>query len=81
LSDIFVVTDEDAATPPSFFQPRVQQNNFALQWYGTNRVFLLERAPSIIGPWQSLGEIDPDTSFTDTNVSGSSANFYRLQAW
>jgi hypothetical protein len=81
LSDIFVVTDVDAAPPPRFLVPRMQQNQFPLQWSGTNRVYLLERAASITGPWQPLGEINPGTSFTETNVWFQPGSFYRLQAW
>jgi hypothetical protein len=82
LSDIFVVTDLAVAGPPRFLSPRIQQNNLALQWTGTNRVFQLERAPAVTGSWQPLGEIGPDLFFIHAGVVSSNAqNFYRLRAW
>ena len=45
-------------------------------------MFQLERMPAVTGPWQSLGEIDPDPFFTDAGVISSNAqSFYRLRAW
>jgi hypothetical protein len=80
LGDIFVVTDVTAeAPPPHFLPPRIQQNNFLMEWAGTNRVFQLERAPAVTGPWQALSFIDPATSFTDRGTNAQ--RFYRVRGW
>ena len=79
LSDIFVVTDVAVAAPPRFLPPRIQQNDFLMEWAGTNRVFQLERAPTVIGPWQALSLIDPATSFTDRGTNAQ--KFYRVRGW
>lgn len=82
LSDVFVISDAVVASPPQFLSPRVEQGGFALQWLGTNRVFQLERATNVTGPWQAIMEIDPDLSFHDANAIGlRPASFYRLRAW
>lgn len=79
LSDFFVVTDVAVAAPPRFLPPRIQQNDFLMQWTGTNRVFQLEQAPTVTGPWHPLSFIDPATSFTDRDTNAQ--RFYRLRAW
>jgi hypothetical protein len=82
LSDVFVISDAVVASAPEFLSPRREQGALALQWLGTNRVFHLERATNVIGPWQTVGEIDPDSSFRDTNaLSTQPRGFYRLRGW
>src|ERR1043166_537806 len=79
LSDVFVVTDVDVATAPRLLGPRRQQNNVVLEWIGTNRVFQLDSAASVTGPWSPLSLIDPSTTFT--NQGTNARQFYRLEAW
>jgi len=79
LADVFVVSDAVVNSPPRFLFPRIEMGGVSLQWIGTNRVFQLERASDVIGPWQPLGEIDPASSFHDSVASPD--GFYRLRAW
>jgi hypothetical protein len=79
LADVFVVSDAVVGSPPRFLSPRLEAGGLTLQWLGTNRVFQLEHAWDVLGPWQPLGEIDPGSSFH--GPAQTSGGFYRLRAW
>lgn len=82
LGDIFVVTDVYVTTPPPIFSPPVGRDDFLLRWSGTNRVYQVERATTVTGPWQPLGGIDSTTFVRDPHtVLIFPQVFYRLQAW
>lgn len=83
LDALFIVSD---ATPPSP-SPRFTAINrqtasgaMELQWDGEGRVFQVERAGEVAGPFLPLSEIVPDLSFADTKPAPS-LSFYRLRQW
>jgi len=53
-----------------------------LEWQGAGRVFQVERAGQVIGPYVPLGAIRPDLFFEDGGALMSRAqSFYRLRQW
>jgi len=53
-----------------------------LNWQGQGRVFRLERARDITGPWEAITPIVPAVSFEDTDhISQQQRAFYRVQQW
>jgi hypothetical protein len=85
LDALFVVTDAIAPAPaPSFkrigMEP--QTGNIRLGWQGAGRVFQVERAGQVSGPYLPLGAIRPDLFFEDGGALMSRAqSFYRLRQW
>jgi len=84
LDALYVVTD---ATPPAL-RPRlnIQADNAAgsagLTWQGQGRVFQVERAEVITGPFQSFSPILPDLSFDDRGtLTNRAQSYYRLRQW
>ena len=78
---LFVVTD---FTPPAP-APRLlgidldgDTGKLTVQWEGKGRVFQLERATNVTGPYLPFSPIIPDFSFNDTIQSQF---FYRLRQW
>jgi hypothetical protein len=81
LADIFVVTDAAVGPRPVLAMPRLAGTDVWLQWTGTNRVFMVERAPAVTGPWQPVGPIDPALFRRDPGGAFAPQGFYRLQGW
>ncbi len=83
LDGLFIVSD---ATPlpaaPRFngVHRNPASGVVVLQWQGEGRVFQVERAGDVAGPFAPLSEIVPELSFEDTNSPGANA-FYRLRHW
>jgi len=84
LDALYVVTD---ATPPA---PRPRLNiqadtaagSAGLTWQGQGRVFQVERADVITGPFQSFSPILPDLSFDDRGtLTNRAQSYYRLRQW
>ena len=84
LDALYVVTD---ATPPAS-APRleIQVNTSAgsagLAWQGRGRVFQVERAADVTGPYRPLSPILPGLTFDDPGTFSNRAQFYyRLRQW
>lgn len=53
-----------------------------VSWKGGGRVFQLERASDVAGPWSAITPIIPDLQFEDFDAAGAQQNsFYRLRQW
>jgi hypothetical protein len=81
LGDIFVVTDVAAGPAPRMSLPHLSGNDVWIHWTGTNRVFQVEQAATITGPWQSIGFIDPADFLREPGGAAFAQRFFRLRAW
>jgi hypothetical protein len=81
LGDIFIVSDVIDGSPPRLLMPYAEGTHFWLRWSGSNRVFRVQRATDIRGPWQPSGEIDPARFFRDPGALTQPGAFYRIEAW
>lgn len=68
--------------------PKVQatfdaaNHSLVLTWSGQGRVFQVERAPTVTGPWVEVSPIMAKLRYEDFDVSGAnSAGFYRVRQW
>jgi len=53
-----------------------------LAWQGEGRVFQVERAADVSGPFQPLSSILPDLSFDDLGtLTNRAQSYYRLRQW
>jgi hypothetical protein len=85
LDALFLVTD----TLPPLPAPRLSvpsrslsPPDFLLQWDSSGRVFQLQRASVVTGPYLPVSPIIPDLRWLDMDSSGSgAAAFYRLRSW
>ncbi len=84
---LWVVTDVITETrPPVLAPPLPQPTNSpptaTLRWVGPGRVFQLERATNVSGPYLPASPIQPDMTSTDaTGLTNSTRNFYRVRQW
>jgi hypothetical protein len=84
LDALYVVTD---ATPPASaprlaIQREPSTRSVSLTWQGQGRVFQVERAEVVTGPFQALSPILPDLSFDDLGaITNRTQSFYRLRQW
>jgi hypothetical protein len=85
LDALFVVTDVTPPPPaPVCVEIRVKPltSDVELRYQGQARVFQLEKASSLGGPWVPAGPIGPDLDFVDAGaLQALSQSFYRLRAW
>jgi hypothetical protein len=85
LDGLFVVTDATAPAPPPRFTRIATSHGtmtVRLEWQGKGRVFQVEGAPIVTGPYAPRSPILPDLFFEDTRALGEHANFfYRLRQW
>jgi hypothetical protein len=85
LDGIFVITDTVASAAPgrfSTFKFGPIPNGFELEWNSAGKVFQVERASDVAGPFSPASEIMPDLFWTD-RVPGApnTQNFYRFRQW
>jgi hypothetical protein len=86
LDALYVITD-DLPPPPGpgtvvTLATDVASSSAMLTWQGQGRVFQLERADMLAGPYQPLSPIFPDLSFADAGaLTNRSQSFYRLRQW
>ena len=84
LDALYVVTD---ATPPAqaprlAIQVNTPAGSASLTWQGQGRVFQVERAADVTGPFQPLSPILPDLSFDDPGtLTNRARSYYRLRQW
>jgi hypothetical protein len=83
LDALFVVSDlSRSATPGRLSGWQRQGGDLTLHWSGPGRVFSLERAGQLHGPYQPAGVLTPDSSFTDSGaLTNGPQAYYRLQQW
>jgi len=85
LDAIYVVTD---ATPPApvprlvSIGPGGQPGAIRMQWDGAGRVFQLEKASEVTGPFRPVSPLVPGLGWTDYGETlTNSRAFYRLRQW
>lgn len=85
LDGLFVVTDTTPPAPPPRFTGVTLDRptgRIVVQWDGQGRVFQLEKADDVTGPYLPCDCIAPDASFTDSEaMNGRPRGFYRLRQW
>ena len=83
LDALFVVTDTTPpVAAPRLLPARVQvpQGTVWLGWTGQGRVFRVEKALDVLGPWLPLSPIMTDVEFTDA-TTGQPQAFCRVRQW
>jgi hypothetical protein len=83
LDALFIVSDaRPMSQAPRFtsVSRRTATGVVELQWQGEGRVFQVERAGEVTGPFSPLSEILPDLVFEDTSPAQPQA-YYRLRQW
>jgi hypothetical protein len=85
LDGLFVVTDLlPAAAPARCVVCKLAQPGpgLQLQWESAARVFQLEKAARVTGPYLPFGLIAPDLEFLDPEAPrGALQSYYRLRQW
>jgi hypothetical protein len=86
LDALYVVSDAlapaQATVSWTASRPDPATGDLPLQWKASGRLYQLEKATNVLGPWPSLSPIMPDSQFTDTNaLTLSPQAFYRLRQW
>jgi hypothetical protein len=86
LDAIYLVSDAlapAAATAQcTVSRPDPASGDVMLQWKAQGRLYQLEKAASVLGPWLPLSPITPDPQFTDAGaLTNSPQAFYRLREW
>ncbi|PYI82679.1 MAG: hypothetical protein DME26_16805 [Verrucomicrobia bacterium] len=85
LDALFIVTDVTApVSPPKFLNLALnsQNGNVPLNWDGPGKVFQLEKAPDVVGPYLPITPIMVETNFTDVGtLTNSTKAFYRIRQW
>jgi hypothetical protein len=84
LDALYVVTDATPAAPAPrmAIQPRPATRSAGLTWQGQGRVFQVERAEVVTGPFEVLSPFIPDLFFDDLGaLTNRVQSFYRLRQW
>ena len=84
LDALYVVTDATAAASAPHLDIAVKpaNRNVVLTWQGPGRVFQVERADDVTGPFQPLSAILTDLFFDDPRAFTNRAqSYYRLRQW
>jgi hypothetical protein len=85
LDGLFVVTDlAPSASPPRItkIERQAPSGTISLHWSGSGRVFQVERASLITGPYAPISPYLPSLSFEDAEVIPAvDHGFYRLRQW
>lgn len=85
LNSLFVVTDATpAAQAPHIMTPTPegQTANVNLRWDGPGKVFQVERADTLDGPYSPASPIMPDLDYLDPGIlSAKSSAYYRVRQW
>jgi hypothetical protein len=84
LDALYIVTDAaPPAQPPRLaIQVSTSAGNAGVTWQGDGRVFQLERADRVAGPFQPLSPILPDLNFDDPGaLTNRTQSYYRLRQW
>jgi hypothetical protein len=84
LDALYVVTDAAPSSQPPRLAIRVNTSTggAGLAWQSQGRVFQVESATDITGPFQPLSPILPDLSFEDPGtLTNRARSYYRLRQW
>jgi len=85
LDGLFVVTDTTAPPPPvrfSRFEYKKPAGDFELEWDSSGRVFQVEKAAQVEGPYVPAFEISLELFWTESDAGKLHPNsFYRLRQW
>jgi hypothetical protein len=84
LDALYVISDATPPAPPPLLQLQIDASatGAGLKWQGQGRVFQVERADALSGPFSPLSPILPDLSFGDLNaLTNRNEEFYRLMQW
>jgi len=86
LDALFIVSDALAPATSTargtVLQPDPATGDVRLRWEAQGRLYQLEKATNVLGPWLPLGPITTETEFTDPGALGRSPQaFYRLRQW
>lgn len=84
LDALFIVTDAIPAAAASrlALQVRPATRTAGLTWQGEGRVFQVERAATVNGPFQAFSPIIPDLFFDDVGaLTNRAQSYYRLRQW
>ena len=85
LDGLFVVTDlVPPAGPPRITKVERQRpsGTISLQWSGPGKVFQVEKASLVTGPYAPISPYLPALNFDDVDASsGGDQGFYRLRQW
>jgi hypothetical protein len=84
LDALYVVTDATPSAPAArlAIQPRLATRSAGLTWQSEGRVFQVERADDVTGPFQVLSTFIPDLFFDDLGaLTNRAQSYYRLRQW
>lgn len=85
LDALWVVTDATPSPPAdrlTAILPDPATGDVTLQFKGLGRVWQLERATGLPGPWEPIGPITADLPLTDFGArTNGPQGFYRLREW
>jgi hypothetical protein len=84
LDALYIVTDATAPAPPARLEIAAQPSgaSIGLSWQSQARVFQIERAENVAGPYVPLTPILPDLFFDDVGSATNHAqSWYRLGQW
>ena len=84
LDALYVVTDATpgASAPRLRIQAEPATHSAGLIWEGQGRVFQVERAGLVTGPFQPLSPFLPDLSYDDLGaLTNHGQSYYRLRQW
>jgi hypothetical protein len=83
LDALTIISDAVAASDaPELTGPVAPADSFLLTWKGNGRVFQVERAAEVTGPWSPISEIIPSLGFEDSDgIRIREHAFYRVRQW
>jgi hypothetical protein len=84
LDALYVITDGTSPAPPPrlSIQANPDAHSAELTWQGQGRVFQVEHASIVTGPFQPLSPIVPDLSYDDSGaLTNGAQSYYRLRQW
>jgi hypothetical protein len=86
LDALYVITDTFPSSPPAVLEaPQITNHppsSLAVSWRSQARVFQLESATNIAGPFSPVTPIIPDSTATDAGtLQDSPHKFYRVRQW
>ena len=83
LDALFIIIDAAPPAPAPHFTHIGRQRATGiveLEWEGKGRVWQVQRATTLLGPWTPVSPILPDLIFDDTAATANQS-FYRLRQW